>query len=80
MTWTAELFPTHLRATALGTTNNLIGRFGLVVGPIAAGQLSGAWESTGNAITALVSVNLLCLPIVLFLLPETRGQDLLEGG
>jgi len=79
MTWTAELFPTHLRATALGTTNNLIGRFGLVIGPIAAGQLSAAWGETGHAITLLAGVNLLCLPVVFWILPETRGVDLIES-
>lgn len=78
-TWTAELFPTALRATALGIANNLLGRMGLVLGPIAAGSLSTHWGSTADAITALGAVTLLCLPIVCWLLPETRGADLVRA-
>lgn len=76
-TWTTELFPTELRATALGVANMLVGRMGLVGGPIVAGQLSEAWASTSNAITALAGVTLLCLPLV-WSLPETNGVDLTE--
>lgn len=71
-TWTAELFPTELRATATGFANNLIGRIGFVVGPIVAGLLGGALESTADAITLLAVVPLLGLPIALRL-PETRA-------
>ncbi|MDE0909681.1 MAG: MFS transporter [Myxococcota bacterium] len=75
-TWTLELFPTQSRATALGVSANLFGRMGMVVGPIVAGMLSSAWSSTSSAITALAFVMLLCLPIVWWVLPETRGAGL----
>jgi hypothetical protein len=38
--------------------------------------LSSAWSSTSSAITALAFVMLLCLPIVWWVLPETRGAGL----
>ncbi len=74
-TWTAELFPTALRATAYGLSNNLIGRIGLVIGPIMAGSLSAALGSTADAITLLGISTLLVLPIVWWL-PETNAIDL----
>jgi putative MFS transporter len=74
-TWTLELFPTESRATALAISNNLIGRMGLVFGPIAAGTLSSAWDSTPLAIITLSSVMLLALPII-WTLPETNAVDL----
>jgi putative MFS transporter len=75
-TWTLELFPTDLRATALGVCANLLGRTGMVIGPILAGALSTAWASTSTAISVLAGVILLCLPVVWWVLPETRGLDL----
>ena len=74
-TWTTELFPTELRATALGLSNLLIGRLALAAGPICAGQLSSAWGSTGDAISVLASVTLIALPLV-WSLPETNAIDL----
>lgn len=77
-TWTAELFPTTLRATASGFGNNLIGRLGLIAGPIAVGMLGGALGSTGRSVSLLAIVPLLGLPLV-FALPETRAVPLDEG-
>ncbi|HKK53052.1 MAG TPA: MFS transporter [Myxococcota bacterium] len=79
-TWTAELFPTEVRGTALGVGNNLFGRLGLVLGPILAGRLSVHWGSIGDAITALSTVTLLCLPVVWWVLPETKGVVLRRSG
>jgi MFS family permease len=76
-TWTTELFPTQTRATALGISNNLIGRLGLVFGPIVAGRLSAALGSTSLAISILAGVTLLVIPLV-WSLPETNGADLFE--
>lgn len=74
-TWTAELFPTELRATATGFANNLVGRFGLVFGPIAAGLLGGALASTADAVSLLGVVTLIGIPIALSL-PETNAISL----
>jgi putative MFS transporter len=76
MTWTAELFPTELRATALGVCNNLLGRLGMVFGPILAGQLSGFFGSTSSAISVLAVAPLVGLPLIWRMLPETKGKDL----
>jgi len=75
-TWTAELFPTELRATALGVTNNLLGRTGLIAGPLVTGPLAERWDSTADAVTALAVLPLLCIPVVWWSLPETRGTPL----
>ena len=71
-TWTAELFPTELRATATGFSNNLVGRFGLVFGPIVAGVLGGALASTADAVSLLALVPLLGIPIA-WTRPETNA-------
>lgn len=71
-TWTAELFATEVRATATGFANNLIGRLGLVLGPIAVGQLGGALESTAAAVALLAVVPILGIPVV-WTLPETNA-------
>lgn len=74
-TWTAELFPTELRATASGFANNLVGRFGLVFGPIVTGLLGGALASTADAVSWLALVPLLGIPIA-WSLPETNAIEL----
>jgi len=76
-TWTLELFATESRATALAIANNLVGRMGLVFGPMAGGALSAAWGSAGAAIPALAGVTLVVLPLI-WTLPETNGIDLQE--
>ncbi len=78
-TWTMELFPTEMRATALGLANLLIGRLGLAAGPIVAGQLSADWHSTPDAISVLAVVTVLALPLV-WSLPETNAIDLRDSG
>ena len=75
-TITTELFETRVRASANALAHNLLGRWGMVVGPLAVGFLTGPLGSTGNAVTALAFGNLLVLPVVYALLPETRGINL----
>ena len=76
-TWTAELFLTAHRATAIGVANNLIGRLGLVAGPIFGGLLAGALGGFSGAIALLALVPALAIPIALGL-PETRRRALDE--
>ena len=52
---------------------------GLAAGPIIAGQLSTAWDSTPDAISVLGGVTLLAIPLV-WSLPETNGIPLQVGG
>ncbi len=77
-TWTAELFPTEMRATASGFGNNLVGRLGLVLGPIVAGILGEAFDSTADAVSLLAIVPLVGVPIA-WMLPETRAIALAPG-
>jgi putative MFS transporter len=75
-TITTELFDTELRASANAISHNLLGRWGMVIGPLAVGFLSEPCGSTGNAVAILALVNLLFLPVVFWMLPETRGISL----
>lgn len=80
-TLTSELYPTALRATGSAVTNNLIGRFGMILAGWAVGALSVAWlGSVGRAVALLACVNFLCVPVVLVWIPETRGRALEEIG
>ena len=47
-------------------------------GPAIAGALATFLDSTGDAISLLAVVNLLALPVILLVLPETRGVALDE--
>ena len=76
-TWTLELFPTSTRATALAIANNLVGRMGLVFGPMLGGILAEAWGSTASSVIVLASVTLAAIPLV-WTLPETNGIGLDE--
>ena len=48
----------------------------MVLGPLAVGFLSGPMGSTANAVTLLAFANLLALPVIFFMIPETRGIEL----
>ncbi|MEM9175816.1 MAG: MFS transporter [Myxococcota bacterium] len=76
-TWTLELFPTASRSTALAIANNLVGRLGLVFGPMLGGFLSERSNDLPTTLIALASVTLLVIPIV-WTLPETNGIGLGE--
>ena len=75
-TITTELFDTEIRASANAVSHNLLGRWGMVIGPFSVGLLSEPCGSTGNAVAILALVNLAFLPIVFWMLPETRGISL----
>lgn len=74
-TFTTELFPTEMRADAFAWSNNLLGRIGYVIAPFLVGSLAEVigW---GNAVTLTVVAVLAALALVLWWLPETRGQEL----
>jgi putative MFS transporter len=73
--WTAELFPTELRGAGAALANNLLGRIGYVVGPLAVGAAAGqvGW---GVAVAATALGPLVAMAGVWRWMPETRGQEL----
>ena len=75
--YTSELFPTELRGDAFAWSNNLLGRIGYVLGPLAVGQAADrvGW---GHAAAATAVFPLLALGLILWLLPETSGRELEE--
>ncbi|MFZ5897299.1 MAG: MFS transporter [Myxococcota bacterium] len=76
-TLTTELFPTALRGGAFAWSNNLIGRVGYLLSPVAIGFLAEqmGWGAVVRS-TAIFPV-LACLLIWVWL-PETRGRELEE--
>lgn len=72
-TMSAELFPAELRATANGVAHNLLGRWGMAIAPALAGAIAEQMGSTAHAITILSGTNLLCVPVIWRMIPETKG-------
>ncbi len=75
--YNSELFPTELRGDAFAWSNNLIGRIGYVLSPIAIGYAAGhvGW---GHAIRVTAIFPILAVILILWLLPETRSLELEE--
>ena len=69
----AELFPTHVRGTAQGLTYN-VGRAFSALAPFIIGALSDIY-GIGSAL-ALTAFFFLLGAAIMFLLPETKGQEL----
>ena len=72
-TYSAELFPTEIRATSYSLTVQLLGQIAALVSPLVIGAMSKSLGGLGNAV-AVVSIG----PIIGALLvwryaPETRG-------
>jgi len=83
-TYTSELFPTHVRASAAAWTNNTLGRLGMVLAPLLVGQLAiplrGATGNAGvgNAVSVMAVFAVVDAALVFFFLPETRRKELEE--
>ncbi|HET7541387.1 MAG TPA: MFS transporter [Polyangiaceae bacterium] len=75
--FTTELFPTQFRGSAFAWSNNLIGRVGYCLSPVAVGQLKPhfGWSTT---LAATAAFPLFALILIWVLLPETRGRELEE--
>jgi len=71
---TAELFPTDIRATAMGLTYN-IGRGFSALAPFVVGGLAMRWGGLGTAFFVLAGAFALA-GLLALLLPETRGKQL----
>lgn len=75
-TITSEIFPTEQRATANALVNNLLGRTGMAIAPAVVGALSAWLGSVGQAVALVALVPLLCMPVILYAVSESRGQEL----
>lgn len=73
--FSTELFPTELRSDAFAWSNNLLGRIGYVLSPIAVGALAGhvGW---GPSVAATAIGPVLALMLIWRWLPETQGREL----
>jgi putative MFS transporter len=74
-TFTTELFPTELRGDAFVWSNNLIGRIGYVLSPLAIGALA-VDRGWGPVLQGSVLFPAVALLLLLLWLPETRGKEL----
>jgi putative MFS transporter len=77
-TFTTELFPTRERADAFAWSNNLLGRIGYVLSPVAVGVAAERW-GWGPAVSVTAVFPIVGLLIVLVTFPETKGRELDEG-
>jgi len=75
--FTTELFPTRYRGSAFAWSNNLIGRIGYCLSPIAVGALIPRF-GWGTTLAATTAFPLLALMLIWLNLPETRGRELEE--
>jgi MFS family permease len=75
-TWLPELFPTHLRATAMAFTFNMP-RFIAFLGPLVAGALIVKFGGYGYSAMMISCIYVLGFAATFFL-PETRGEALPE--
>jgi putative MFS transporter len=73
--YTTELFPTELRSDAFAWANNLLGRLGAALAPLAIGS-AAALHGWGPAKSVTCLGPLLALGLILWRLPETRGLEL----
>jgi putative MFS transporter len=73
--FTAELFPTPMRAEAFALSNNLLGRLAYVLSPIVVGA-AAAYVGYGPAVMASTIFPAFALALILIFLPETRGRSL----
>ncbi|HLI78583.1 MAG TPA: MFS transporter, partial [Candidatus Binataceae bacterium] len=77
-TYSAELFPTEIRATSYSMTVNLLGAIASLATPFTIGVLSHSMGGLGNAV-AVVSIGpVIGAVIVMLFAPETRGASLEE--
>ena len=74
-TFMTELFPTEVRGNAVAWSNNLIGRIGYCLSPIAIGQVVGQY-GWGVPLRFSVVFPLLALVLIFRWLPETRAREL----
>jgi MFS family permease len=71
----AELFPTKVRAGALGLARGVFATIGALAGPVAVAALASATPAIGDAAT-ITALALLVAAALVWLLPETARREL----
>jgi putative MFS transporter len=74
-TFMTELFPTEVRGNAVAWSNNLIGRIGYVLSPLAIGQVVQQY-GWGLPLRLSTLFPLVALGLIFLWLPETRAREL----
>ncbi|HVU02163.1 MAG TPA: MFS transporter [Polyangiaceae bacterium] len=75
--FTTELFPTAMRADGFAWANNLIGRLGYVLSPIAVGALAETM-GYGPVLRLTAIFPFIGIGLIYVLFPETKGRSLEE--
>jgi MFS transporter, putative metabolite:H+ symporter len=75
-TYSAELFPTEIRATSYSLTVQLLGRITALLTPFMIGALSRSLGGLGNTVAAVSIGPVIGAVLVALFAPETRGQRL----
>jgi putative MFS transporter len=77
-TYSAELFPTEIRATSYSMTVQLLGQLAALLTPVTIGMLSRSLGGLGNAVAAISAGPIIGAALVMIFAPETRGMRLEE--
>jgi MFS transporter, putative metabolite:H+ symporter len=77
-TYSAELFPTEIRATSYSLTVQLLGQLAGLLTPFIIGSLSKTMGGLGNAVAAVCVGPAIGALLVWLFAPETRGMPLEE--
>ncbi|HEY6395689.1 MAG TPA: MFS transporter [Candidatus Binataceae bacterium] len=75
-TYSAELFPTRIRATSYSMTVQLLGQLTALFTPVTIGVLSKSLGGLGNAVAAVSIGPVIGAVLVWLFAPETRGMTL----
>ncbi len=76
--YSAELFPTEIRATSYSMTVQLLGQIAALLTPLTIGMLSHTLGGLGNAVAAVSAGPVIGAVLVMMFAPETRGMKLEE--
>jgi putative MFS transporter len=77
-TYSAELFPTEIRATSYSMTVQLLGQLAGLLTPFTIGALARSLGGLGNAVAAVSIGPVIGAALVWIFAPETRGRSLEE--
>jgi MFS family permease len=75
--FTNELFPTKIRASASAWGNNIFGRMAQIAAPFVVGYLAAPMGNSGHSATLMIMGAVVAAFIVIFL-PETKGMKVDE--